>query len=63
MHLSTGWIKIRTALSTPTDLVADQVELAWLSHYPLLNKVILDRGNEFQAEFREIIINDYSIMV
>ena len=41
------------------DLVANQVELAWLTRYPIPNKVIMDRGNEFLAEFREMIINDY----
>ena len=29
----------------------------------LPNKVIVDRGNEFLAKFREIIINDYNITV
>ena len=40
-----------------------QVELAWLTRYPLPNKVIVDRGNVFLAEFREMITNDYGITV
>ena len=60
---ATGWIEIRTVPSARADLVANQVELAWLTRYPLPNKVIVDRGNEFLAEFREMIINDYGITV
>ena len=45
------------------DHVANQVELAWSTHYPLPNKVIMDRENEFLAKFRKMITNDYSIMV
>ena len=60
---ATGWIEIRTVPSGQADLVANQVELAWLTRYPIPNKVIMDRGNEFLAEFREMIINDYGITV
>ena len=45
------------------DLVANQVELAWLTRYPLPEKVILDRGNEFLAEFKELIEKDYGILI
>ena len=38
-----GWIEIRTIPSKRSDLVANQVELAWLIRYPLPNKVIVDR--------------------
>ena len=60
---ATGWIEIRTVPSARADLVANQVELAWLTRYPIPNKVIMDRGNEFLAEFREMMINDYGITV
>ena len=60
---STVWIEIRTVPSALSDLVANQVELSWLTRYPLPNKVIVDRGNEYLAEFREMIINDYGITV
>ena len=45
------------------DLVANQVELAWLTRYPLPEKVILDRGNEFLTEFKELIEKDYGIPI
>ena len=43
------------------ELVANQV--AWLTQYSLPSTVIVDRGNEFLAKFREVITNDYSIMI
>ena len=49
-----GWTEIRTVLSTQVDLVFNQVELSRLIHYPLPGMEIMDRGNEFLAEFREI---------
>ena len=60
---ATCWIEIRTAPSAGEDLVANQVELAWLTRYPLPNKVIMDRGNEFLVKFRKMMINDNSITV
>ena len=57
------WIEIRTVTSARANLIANQVELAWLTHYPLPKKVIMDRGNEVLAEFREMRINDYGITV
>ena len=63
IDLATGWIEIRTVPSAQTDLVANQKELAWLTRYPLPNKVLVDRGNEFLAKFQEMITNDYSITV
>ena len=42
-------------------LVANQVELAELSIYPLPNKITADRGKEFYAEFKIMIANDYRI--
>ena len=56
---ATGWIEICAVPSSRSVLVDNQVELAWLTRYPLPNKQIVDRGNEFLAEFREMIINEY----
>ena len=59
---ATGWIEICIIPSAWADVVANQVELAWLVRYPLPNTVIVDRGNEFLAKLREMIIDDCSIM-
>ena len=53
IDLAIGWIEIRTVPSARADLVANKVELAWLRRYPLLNKVIKDRENEFLAKFKK----------
>ena len=58
IDLATGWIEIRTVPSVWADLVSNQVELAWLTCYPLPNKVIVDKRNEFLAKLSEMIIND-----
>ena len=56
-----GWIEINISLSAQADFIANQIELALLTRYLLSSKVIVDRGNEFLAEFREMIPNDYGI--
>ena len=60
---ATGWIEIRTVDSARADLVANQVELAWLTRYPLPTKVVLDRGKEFLKEFKVMMQDDYGIEV
>ena len=60
---ATGWIEIRAFLAVWADLVVNLLELAWLTRYPLPSKVIVDRGNEFLAEFRNMITDDYGIRV
>ena len=60
---ATDWVEIKAVPSARADLVANQVELAWLTRYPLPEKVILDRGNEFLAEFKTLIEGDYGIPI
>ena len=55
---ATGWIEIRTVPSTHVDPVSIKVELILLTRYPLPSKVIVDRGNEFFAEFKTMIQAD-----
>ena len=45
------------------DFVANQAELAWLTHFSLPRKLIVDRGNEFLINFRGMISNNYGIKV
>ena len=44
-----GWIKISSVSKARVDLLANQVELSWLTRYPLPNKITVDRGKEFLA--------------
>ena len=59
---TTGWFEIREVPRTKrADFVANIVEQAWLTRYPWPQKVILDRGTEFMAEFSKMIQDDYGI--
>ena len=60
---ATGWIEIRTVPSARADLVSNIVELVWITMYPLPSKVIVERGNEFSAEFETMIQANYGITV
>ena len=57
---ATGWFEIAAVESARADLVANAVELTWLNRYPWPDKCILDRGNEFLAEFYDMISDDYN---
>ena len=48
-------VKASSYLSIGQYLVSNIVELAWLTRYPLPSKVIVDRGNEFSAEFETTV--------
>ena len=58
---ATGWIEIRSVSQARADLVANQVELVWLTRYPLTNKIKVDRGMELFAKFKIMMTNDYGI--
>ena len=59
---ATGWFEIKQVPGTKSaDVVANIVEMAWLNRYPWPQKVILDRGTEFMAEFSKMIQDDYGV--
>ena len=60
---ATEWKEIYIISCAWTDLVANQVELAWLPCYPLSRKIIASRGNNFLAKFRDMITNIYCIKI
>ena len=43
------------------DLVANQIELASLTRYPLSNKITVDKGKEFLVELKNMMANDCRI--
>ena len=55
------WIEILSVPEARVDLVANQVELAWLTRYLLPNKIKLNRGKVLLAEFKTMMVNDYGI--
>ena len=59
---ATGWFEIKQVPGTKSaDVVANIVEMVWLNRYPWPQKVILDRGTEFMAEFSKMIQDDYGV--
>ena len=58
MESATSWIEIQSVLEARADIVANQAELAWLTRYPLPNKITVDRGKEFLVELKRMMVND-----
>ena len=59
---ATGWFEIAEVPgSKSADRIANIVEQTWLTRYPRPQKVILDRGKEFLAEFAEMMRVEYGI--
>ena len=56
-----GWIAIHSVPEAWVDLVANQVELAWLTEYLLSDKNSVDEGKEFLAEVKTMMADDYWI--
>ena len=56
-----GWIEMCTIPLARADLVSNQVELAWLTRFPLPSKVIVDHRHEFFAGFETMIQAGYDI--
>ena len=57
-----GWFEIKQVPGTKrADIVANILEQVWLNRYPWPQKVVLDRGTEFMAEFIRMIQEDYGI--
>ena len=58
---ATSLIEICTGSEATAYLVANQLELAWITRYTLSKKIVVDRGKEFLAEFKIMMANDYGI--
>ena len=58
---ATGWFEIKEIHTKRADYIANLVEQVWLTRYPWPTKVITDRGNEFLAEFAQLIKDEYGI--
>jgi len=58
---ATGWFEMKQIKEKTAITVANIVEQTWLTRYPWPQELIYDQGNEFKAEFAEMIENDYGI--
>ena len=59
---ATNWIDICSVPEAKADLVANQVKLAWLTRYPLPNKITVERVKELLAEFKTMMANYYVLL-
>ena len=59
----TGWFKMAQIPNKTAAVVADIAEKMWFTRYPLPQKVTLDRGTEFMAEFAQMVQNDYGLKI
>ena len=57
-----GYIEIHFEQEARADLIANQVELALLTRYPLSNEIIIDKAKKILAEFKSMMANDYKIL-
>ncbi len=53
---ATSWFEIIQSDIATSDVVANKVEIAWLSRYPWPTKITYDHGSEFiGSEFQQLI--------
>jgi len=56
---ATGWFEIAEVPSKGADEVSNLLEMTWLTRYPWPTQVVMDRGREFAAEVRDMLLNEY----
>jgi hypothetical protein len=58
---ATGWFEIAEINIKQADEIINRLEFTWLTRYPWLTEIIMDRGREFAAEVRDALKNEYGI--
>ena len=58
---ATGWFKMKEIPSKDAAMVANSVELTWLTRYPWPTIITFDWGTEFMLEFAKMVCNDLPI--
>jgi hypothetical protein len=58
---ATGWFKMHQIENKTAAKVADICEKTWFTRCPLPQRIILNRGTEFMAEFARMVKNDYGL--
>jgi transposase InsO family protein len=57
----TGWFEMEQIDNKTAAEIADICETTWFTRYPLPQRITLDRGTEFMAEFAKMVKNDYGL--
>jgi hypothetical protein len=55
---ATGWFEMEQISNKTAAEVEDICETTWFTRYPLPQRITLDRGTEFMAEFAKMVKND-----
>jgi hypothetical protein len=58
---ATGWFEMEQISNKTAAEVADICETTWFTRHPLPQRITLDRGTEFMAEFTKMVKNDYGL--
>jgi hypothetical protein len=58
---ATGWVEIREIPTKRADVVANIVDAAWFTRYPLPAVITYDKGREFMKEFAQMVTVNYGI--
>jgi hypothetical protein len=60
---ATGWFEMEQISNKTAGEVADICETTWFTRYPLPQRITLDRGTQFMAEFAKMVKNDYGLKI
>ena len=59
---ATGWFEIVQSETKTADIVANKVEITWLSQYSWPTKITYDHGSKFiGSKFQHLIKQEYGI--
>jgi hypothetical protein len=58
MDPATGWFEMEQISNKTAAEAADICETTWFTRHPLPQRITLDRGTEFMAEFAKLVKND-----
>jgi transposase InsO family protein len=58
---ATGWFEMKQIQNKTAAEVADICETTWFTRHPLPQRITLDRGTEFMAEFAKMAKEDYGL--
>ena len=56
---ATGWFEMSQIPNKTAAEIADITEKTWFTRYPLPQRIVLDRGTKFMAEFSNMCQNEY----
>jgi hypothetical protein len=58
---ATGWFEMEKVANKTAAEAADICETTWFTRHPLLQRITLDQGTEFMAEFAKMVKKDHGL--